>query len=78
MKLMSLASQPRVSILNRLAQLESELMQARADLKNLRMHDPATAEVVTRGARLSGERARLEHQLERLQRHSSHGTNVPN
>lgn len=61
------ASKARAAILKRLSQIESELQQARADLKNLRSHDPATAEVVTRGARLSGEKAGLERRLEVLQ-----------
>jgi hypothetical protein len=64
---MQAASQARVAILRRLAQLESELRRARAELKNLRTHDPATAEIVTRGARLSRERAGLERRLEVLQ-----------
>lgn len=64
---MQSASKARAAILKRLSQIESELQQARADLKNLRSHDPATAEVVTRGARLSGEKAGLERRLEVLQ-----------
>ena len=64
---METASQARTAILRRIAKLELELQQARTDLKNLRNHDPTTAEVVTRGARLSGERAGLERQLEMLQ-----------
>lgn len=63
---MQTASKARAAILRRLTQIESELQQARADLKNLRTHDPATAEVVTRGARLSGEKAGLERRLEVL------------
>ncbi len=62
---MILATQPS-TILRRLEQLEFELRQARTELKNLRSRDPATAEVVMRGAKLSGERARLERQLELL------------
>ena len=64
---MQLQSHARLAILRRLAQLESELRQARAELKNLRSHDPATADVVTRGARLSRERSGLERRLEVLQ-----------
>ena len=64
---MQTAPKARAAILRRLTQIESELQQARADLKNLRSHDPATAEVVTRGARLSGEKAGLERRLEVLQ-----------
>ena len=56
----------RTAILRRLAQLESELRQARADLRNLRHRDPATSEVVMRGAKLSRERNRLERRLEVL------------
>jgi len=63
---MQTASKARAAILRRLTQIETELQQARADLKNLRTHDPATAEVVTRGARLSGEKAGLERRLEVL------------
>lgn len=64
------SSQSPAAILHRLAQLEKELEQARADLKNLRTHDPATSEVVMRGAKLSRERAGLERQLERLRQES--------
>jgi hypothetical protein len=71
MKRMSPATQSRATILRRLAQLESELRRARAELKNLRSHDPATAEVVMRGARLSRERTALERRLELLQLSSS-------
>lgn len=67
MACMKTATSARAAILRRLTQIESELQQARADLKNLRSHDPATAEVVTRGARLSGEKAGLERRLEVLQ-----------
>lgn len=75
MRVMSLASQSRVAIFRRLAQLESELRRARAELKNLRSHDPATAEVVTRGARLSRERSELERRLEALRLDSAPVTN---
>ena len=66
-----LVPQPRSTILRRLAQLESELRQARADLKNLRTRDPAAAEIVMRGARLSRERSDLERRLEQLRVHST-------
>lgn len=75
---MKLASHARAAILRRLAQLESELRQTRAELKNLRSHDPATAEVVIRGARLSYERSELERRLEVLQDGPTRTTNHPN
>lgn len=59
------------AILRRLAQIEAELEQARNDLKNLRTHDPATAEVVMRGAKLSRERSSLERRLELLRQDST-------
>lgn len=68
---MSIATHPSATILRRLAQLESELRRARAELKNLRTHDPTTAEVVMRGARLSRERAALERRLELLRLNST-------
>jgi hypothetical protein len=64
MKPMQIASKSRTDILHRLEQLESELRQVRLQLKGLRLHDPATAEVVIRGARLSRERSGLERRLE--------------
>ena len=72
------ATQPRAAILRRLAQLEEELRQSRVDLKNLRTHDPATADVVTRGARLCRERSLLERQLELLSRDSTLAANCSN
>ena len=63
---MLLATLPRDKILRRLEQLAIELRQARTELKDLSTHDPATAEVVMRGAKLSRERARLERELESL------------
>jgi hypothetical protein len=65
-------SQTRTSILRRLAEIEAELRQARNDLKNLRTKDPATAEVVMRGARLSRERFDLECRLEATRRGARH------
>jgi hypothetical protein len=72
------ASRPHAAILDRLAQLEVELRQSRVDLKNLRTHDPATAEVVMRGARLCRERSLLERQLELLSRDSTLTANCSN
>ena len=66
----SVSQSSTADILRRLAQLESELERARADLKNLRAHDPQTAEVVMRGAKLSRERSSLERRLELLRRGS--------
>jgi predicted nucleic acid-binding Zn-ribbon protein len=63
---MQFASESRVAILRRIAQLETELRRVRAELKNLRSHDPATSEVVIRGAKLSRERSALERRLETL------------
>jgi hypothetical protein len=78
MKSMQLATQPCDMILRRLAQLDSELRRARTELKNLRHRDPATAEVVMRGARLSRERAALERQLELLRLNSTQATRYSN
>ena len=63
---MQRATQARVTILRRISELDVELQQARTALKNLRTKDPATGEVVLRGARLSREKAELEMRLERL------------
>jgi hypothetical protein len=63
---MQRVSQSRTAILRRLAQLDTELRRVRAELKNLRSHDPATSEVVIRGAMLSRERSSLERRLEML------------
>lgn len=59
-------SQARVSILTRIAELDVELRRVRAELKQLANNDPATPEVVLRGARLSSERSGLERRLELL------------
>jgi hypothetical protein len=67
---MKLAPQTPATILKRVAEIESELRLALEDLKKLRAKDPATAEVVMRGARLSRERSNLERQLEVLQQKS--------
>jgi hypothetical protein len=58
--------QSRATILRRIRELEAELRRARTELKNLRTNDPATAEVVIRGARLSLERSNLECRLEAI------------
>lgn len=63
---MPVDSHARVNILRRIAQLELELQQVRADLKNLRNSDAATAGVVFRGARLAHEKSSLELRLEVL------------
>lgn len=62
---MKLTPQARRSILYRLAEIEPELCRAEARLKELRNHDPATAEVVTRGARLFSEQIGLRRRLSR-------------
>ncbi len=59
-------SQARVRILSRIAELDVELRRVRAELKNLAKNDPATPDVVLRGARLSRERSGLERRLEVL------------
>lgn len=74
---MQFAPQSRVAILRRLAQLESELRRVRAELKNLRSHDPATSEVVTRGAKLSRERSALERRLEALRMDPTQAASQP-
>jgi Trp operon repressor len=61
---MRLTSQKRESILRRLTEIEPELFRAEAAVRELRGRDPATAEVVTRGAALSLEKAGLERRLE--------------
>jgi hypothetical protein len=66
MKGMPVDSHARVNILRRIAQLDLELQQVRADLKNLRNSDAATAGVVFRGARLAQEKSSLELRLELL------------
>lgn len=63
---MPIVPQSHTLMLRRLEELENELRRTRADLKNLRSHDPAMAEVVLRGARLSRERSSLEQRLELL------------
>jgi len=68
---MPVASQSHNLMLRRLEELENELRRTRADLKNLRSHDPAMAEVVLRGARLSRERSSLEQRLELLRGNSA-------
>ena len=68
---MPVASQSYNLMLRRLGELEGELRRTRAELKNLRSHDPAMAEVVLRGARLSRERSSLEHRLELLRGNST-------
>lgn len=72
---MSIAACPRRAILARLVELESELKQARDDLRNLQHRDAATTEVVTRGARLSRERTSLEMRLAQLARDDWAGYN---
>jgi hypothetical protein len=62
---MKLTPQTRRSILYRLAEIEPELCRAEARVKELRNHDPATAEVVTRGARLFNEQLGLQRRLSR-------------
>ena len=74
---MQSASQTRVAILRRLTQLESELRRVRAELKNLRSHDPATGEVVIRGAKLSRERSALERRLETLRMDPTQAASQP-
>jgi len=71
------SSQARAAILRRLAQLESELRHARTELRNLPIHDPATAAVVIRGAKLSRERSALERQLELLRQKSAERESHP-
>jgi len=73
---MPFASQSPALILRRLEELEDELRRTRTDLKNLRSHDPALAEVVLRGARLSQERSSLEHRLELLRGNSAPAARV--
>jgi len=68
---------PHSDVLRRLAQLDVELERARADLKNLRTHDPLTSEVVMRGAKLSQERSRLERRLELLRQDSRRVRHYP-
>jgi hypothetical protein len=72
---MLLASTARDAILQRLAQLESELRRARSELKDLRPRDPAAREVVFRAAQLSRERSGLEHRLELLRLSEFEGAN---
>jgi len=73
---MQLALQSRASILRRIAQLETELRRARDELKGLRPNDPATSEVVIRGAQLSHERTHLESRLEAIRLVSNNTMNL--
>lgn len=63
-------AQTPATILRRIAELESELQSTRDDLKNVTTRNPAVAEIVMRGARLSRERSNLEQRLELLRRTS--------
>ena len=61
---MKLTPQARKSILRRLEEIEPEICRAEANVRELRNHDPATKEVVTRGAVLCSERPGLRRRLE--------------
>lgn len=60
---MNRATQARAAMLLRIAEVDAQLQIARTHLKELRHNDPATGEVVLRGARLASERSRLEMRL---------------
>jgi hypothetical protein len=61
---MKLTPQARKSILQRLAEIEPELVATEARLKELPNRSPTLTEVVTKGATLFGERLGLKRRLE--------------
>ena len=61
---MKLTPQARKLILQRLAEIEPELVATEARLKELPNRSPTLTEVVTKGATLFGERLGLKRRLE--------------